>query len=71
MWPTPTPIPIGTPAVNIGIDPNQVVGDFTTNIVQGWNLLDGSSLATIVFIGLLLLVIFLGLMSIRAHLEKL
>ena len=70
MWPTPTPIPIGTPAVSLPFDPNQVVGDFTTNIVQGWNLFDSSPVATVIFIGLLLLIVFLGFMSIRAHLEK-
>lgn len=71
MWPTPTPIPIGTPVINLPFDPGQLVGDFTTNIVQGWNLFDGSAVATVFFIGLLLLIIFLGFMSIRAHLEKL
>ena len=71
MWPTPTPIPIGTPAVSLPFDPAQVVGDFTTNIVQGWNLFDGSTVATVFFIDLLLLIIFLGFMSIRAHLKSL
>lgn len=71
MWPTPTPFPISTPSINIHITPEAIVGQFTTDVVQGWNLFDASSVATVVFIGLLLLVIFLGLMSIRAHMEKL
>ena len=71
MWPTPTPIPIGTPVVSLPFDPGQVVGDFSGNIVQGWNLFDSSAFATVVFIGLILLLVFLGFMSIRAHLENL
>lgn len=71
MWPTPTPIPIGTPVVSLPFDPAQVVGDFSGNIIQGWNLFDASTLATVFFIGLLLVIIFVGFMSIRAHLENL
>jgi len=71
MWPTPTPIPIGTPVINLPIDPQQMVGDYTGNIVQGWNLFNGSEVATLIFIALLLMVVFFGLMSIRSHLENL
>ncbi len=71
MWPTPTPIPIGTPAIALPIDADQMMRDFGGNIVQGWNLFDASPVATVVFIGILLLLIFLGFMSIRSHLESL
>ncbi len=71
MWPTPTPIPISTPSISLPFSPDQLVGDFSTNIVQGWNIFNASPVATVFFIGLLLVLIFVGFMSIRAHLENL
>ncbi|MCA0453416.1 MAG: hypothetical protein LCI00_05535 [Chloroflexi bacterium] len=71
MWPTPTPIPIGTPSFNVPIDPEQVSGQFLDNIIQGWNTFDSLPISTIFFIVLLLLIVFVGLWSIKAHLEKL
>jgi hypothetical protein len=70
-WPTPTPFPTGTPVVDLPIDPAEMMHEFSNNIIQGWNIFDSSPIATLVFIGLLMLIVFLGLMSIRSHLENL
>lgn len=71
MWPTPTPIPVGTPSITLPIDPEQITGDFLNNLIQGWNLFDSSPIAGMFFIGLLLLIVVAGLWSIKAHLENL
>lgn len=71
MWPTPTPFPTASAPIQLPFSPDQVIGDFTGNVMQGWNLFNNSDVATIFFIGCLLLIIFVGLMSIRAHMENL
>lgn len=71
MWPTPTPIPTpGAPAFT-PFDPVETVNTFTDWILQGWRLFDSSPIATVIFIGLILMIIYFGIMSIRAHLEQL
>ncbi len=71
MWPTPTPIPTPSGAPLLSLDPNTISFDFTSWILQGWNLFDSNPVATVVFVGLVLLVIYLGVQSIRIHLEDL
>lgn len=71
MWPTPTPIPTPSAAPLISLDPNTVSFDFTNWILQGWNLFNNHPIATVVWFGLVLLIIYLGVQSIRAHLEDL
>ena len=71
MWPTPTPIPTA-PAPGLTLfDPNQVSFDFTDWIIQGWNMFNNHPFATVIWFGLVLLIIYLGVMSIRTHLEAL
>jgi hypothetical protein len=42
-----------------------------TNLVQGFNFFDGQTFAGIVWFVLLAIIILMGLMSIRTHLENL
>lgn len=71
MWPTPTPIPISTPAFNIPIDPTEIGNNFSNWLLQGWQFFDSNPIATLIFFGLVVLVIYFGLSSIKAHLESL
>lgn len=69
MWTTPTPIPTpGAPAFT-PFDPTTTVNTFTDWIIQGWHIFDSSALGTVVFIGLILLIIYFGIMTIRAYLQ--
>lgn len=74
MFPTPTPIPpqpttefLATLSANA-----QGFGEsFAQNMVQGWNIFDAQNFAGLVWFILLAFIIIGGLMSIRAHLQKL
>ena len=71
MWPTPTPISIPTPEFLSSLDTTQFGQDVASGIVQGWNFFDTQGFAGIVWFVLVALIILMGLMSIRAHLENL
>lgn len=71
MWPTPTPIPIGTPVIDIGIDVAQFGQDMAAGAVSGFQLFDSQGFAGVVWFILLALLILGGIMSIRKHMENL
>jgi len=70
MFPTPTPIPIGTPQYLTNVDVAQFGQDMATGVIQGWNFFNTQSFSDLVFVMLLILVIILGALSIRKQLEK-
>lgn len=70
MWPTPTPIPTSLPP-EMPIDPAAITQTFADGIVQGFNWFDTQPIATAFFFIALISLIYLGIMSIRRHLEKL
>jgi hypothetical protein len=73
MFPTPTPFPTpaSTPAFLANFDVQQFGQGFATDVVQGWNIFDAQTISGVIWFILLAFIIVGGLMSIRAHLEKL
>ncbi len=71
MWPTPTPIPTSPPPDILPLDPAAITQTFADGIVQGFNWFDTQPVATAFWFLALVLLIYLGIMSIRRHLEKL
>jgi len=71
-WPTPTPLPpMPTPQFMGNFDAQAFGQTLATNLVQGFNFFDGQTFAGIVWFVLLAIIILMGLMSIRTHLENL
>lgn len=71
MWPTPTPIPVSTPSGLSVPDVSGLGQTIGTGVVQGWNYFNSQSFSDLVWIVCLILVIVLGIISIRSHLESL
>lgn len=71
MWPTPTPYPVGTPSFPMPVDPTEFTSSITEWVLQGWNTFNSSPFAAVIWFGLMLLVIYFGVQSIRHHLENL
>ncbi|HSS99929.1 MAG TPA: hypothetical protein VLK33_23000 [Terriglobales bacterium] len=69
MFPTPTPIAIGTPQYLTNVDVNQFGQDMATGMIQGWNFFNTQSFSDLVWIMLLILIVIVGIISIRKHLE--
>lgn len=69
MFPTPTPIPIGTPQYLNNVDVAQFAKDTASGVIQGWNFFNGQSFSDFVFVALLLMIVIIGIMSIKKHLE--
>jgi len=70
MWPTPTPMPtavLPTPPV----DPSAFTAKIAENFLQGWQMFDNNSIGTLVWFIAVALIVFVGLMSIRRHIESL
>lgn len=70
MWPTPTPIAIGTPQFNPNIDGVQMGHDMASGMIQGWNLFNSNSFSDVVFVILIIIAVVVGIVSIRARLEN-
>lgn len=70
MWPTPTPIPVQTPQFVPNIDGAQMGQTMASGMIQGWNFFNSQSFSDIVFLIILIILIIAGMISIRAHLEK-
>ncbi len=71
MFPTPTPFPTPASTPFINIDAQQFGQSFAMDMVQGWNIFDGQTIAGLIWFILLAFIIIGGLMSIRKHLESL
>jgi len=71
MWPTPTPLPQGTPQFSLPINPSEFGQDMASGMVQGWQVLDAQPWAAFVWLILLFLIIIVGFISIKRHLESL
>lgn len=71
MFPTPTPIPIQTPVVDIGVNIEQFGQDMASGVIQGFNLFDSQGFAGVIWFVLLGLLIIGGIVSIRKHLDTL
>lgn len=71
MWPTPTPFPQGTPQFTMPVDIPRFGQDMASGMVQGWQVLDAQPWAAFVWFILLFLLIILGVISIKRHLESL
>lgn len=72
MWPTPTPIPTGTPPeIPLPLDPAVVTENFSNWLLQGWNMFDSHPIATVIWFIVLAVLIYAGIMSIRRHVESL
>jgi hypothetical protein len=69
MFPTPTPIAIGTPQYLNNVDINQFGQDMATGVVQGWNFFNTQSFSDFVFVALLIIIVIIGVVTIRKHLE--
>ena len=71
MWPTPTPIAIGTPQFALPVDGAQLAQTVASGMIQGWNVFNSQSFSDVIFVIILIIAIIVGMISIRAHLENL
>ena len=71
MWPTPTPLPTSAVVPSFPVDPATFTGSIADGIIQGWHMFDVSPVSSLIWFIVVGLIIFVGLMSIRRHLESL
>jgi hypothetical protein len=71
-WSTPTPLPpLPTPAYLSSFDAAGFGQNVAGGIVQGFNFFDAQPVAGLIWFVLLALVIIMGLLSLRNHIENL
>lgn len=71
MWPTPTPIP-SSPVINTFSNRLELDGaTFASQIVQGWNYLEGWNVPDLILIPLVMFMVIGGIWSIVKHWKSL